>query len=196
MAGSLLALAATTHAAESGLAGAPYWLHATHLAAALAWLGGLTHLCAARFGRASRAGLPQLRAFSRAALPLFLLAMATGVAGLAWRQLQGFSLAYLAILGLKLGAVGGIARAAWRLRGMLPHPGADFNRDYDATLGTEIFLPPRGGFPPGPRSPDSGGRPTAYSQPLAPGMPRRSGQSIPVGALLRLVRALPGPRVL
>lgn len=140
MIGSLLALAATTHAAETGLAGAPYWLHATHLAAALGWLGGLAHLCTARLGRPPHAGLPQLRAFSKAALPLFVLAAATGFAGLVWRQAQGFSLAYLAILGLKLAAVAGVAQAAWRLRKLLRNPEAGFDRHYDGTLGTEIFF--------------------------------------------------------
>jgi putative copper export protein len=140
MAGSLLALAATTHAAEAGLTGAPYWLHAMHLAAALAWLGGLALLCIARFGRSAHAELPQLRAFSRVALPLFLLAVVTGVLGLAWRQTQGFSPAYLAILGLKLAAVAGVAHTAWQLRKLLRRPATDFDRDYDGKLGTEIFF--------------------------------------------------------
>ncbi|MFZ5655441.1 MAG: hypothetical protein ACOY42_13730, partial [Pseudomonadota bacterium] len=139
--GSLLALAASTHAAGSGLGSPRYWLHVLHLAAALTWLGGLAVLCTARFGRARAAGPPQLQAFSRAALPLFLIAVATGIAGVAAQLEYALSAVYLAVLGLKLAAVAGVAAAARRLRLLLRQPAAaDFDVRYDGTLGTEIFF--------------------------------------------------------
>lgn len=76
-----------------------------------------------------------------AALPLFLIAVTTGIVGVAARLEYSLSAVYLAVLGLELAAVAGVATTAWRLRSLLWHPPtADFDVRYDGMLGTEIFF--------------------------------------------------------
>lgn len=139
--GATFALAACGHSGEYGLGAPLYWSGALHLLLALVWAGGLLMIVMGRLGGTWRIEHAGLQAFSRLALPLFLLIMALGVVRLALQYVmeQGLGALYVAIVLLKLGAVAGVVISAARLRRLLGD--AEFQEsEYDVRLSMEIFF--------------------------------------------------------
>jgi hypothetical protein len=139
--GATLALAACGHSGEYGLGAPLYWVGALHLLLALVWAGGLLMIIVGRHGKGWYIEYPGLQAFSGVALPLFLLIMAFGAIRLAlqYGYEEGLGAVYVAMLMLKLAAVGGVIMSAATLRRLLRSPQPD-EQGYDNRLGTEIFF--------------------------------------------------------
>lgn len=139
--GATFALAASGHSGEYGFGAPLYWPGAMHLLLALVWVGGLLMIVVGRLGGGWRIEYTGLQAFSRLALPLFLLMIALGVIRLALQYVveQGLGVVYVAIVVLKLVAMTGVVFSAARLRRLLR--GAEVQeREYDARLSLEIFF--------------------------------------------------------
>lgn len=137
--GAVAALAASSHAGERGWATPQYLLDVVHLSLALTWLGGVAVLAGGRLGKAWRVDDEALQRFSGVALPIFILAVLTGIGrlGLQYVMEQGLATIYLLMLGLKLLAIVGVIICAWQLRGILRREEQDLA--YDNKLGTEVF---------------------------------------------------------
>jgi putative copper export protein len=138
--GAGFALAACGHSGEYGLGASLYWFGALHLLLALTWVGGFCVLLSGRLGEGWRIEYAALHDFSRIALPLFLLIILLGLIrlGLQYDYEDGLGALYVAMLIIKLVAVGGVIAGAASLRKLL-RSGADENA-YDNKLGTEIFF--------------------------------------------------------
>jgi len=139
--GAGFALAACGHSGEYGLGASLYWSGALHLLLALTWIGGFCVLVAGRLGEGWRIEYAALRTFSHIALPLFLLIVLLGLIrlGLQYDYEGGLGALYVAMLALKLIAVGGVVVGATGLRKLLKNADADESA-YDDKLGTEIFF--------------------------------------------------------
>jgi len=139
--GAGFALAACGHSGEYGLGASLYWFGAVHLLMALTWVGGFCVLLAGRLGEKWRIEYAALQTFSRIALPLFAVIVLLGLIRLAlqYEYEDGLGALYVAMLILKLVAVGGVIAGAAGLRRLLQNAHADENA-YDNKLGTEIFF--------------------------------------------------------
>ncbi|MFL9711412.1 CopD family protein [Methylobacillus sp. Pita1] len=135
------ALALASHAGELGMWNWTYWIDLAHMGCALLWLGGMSLMLVLRLADNSWMSLREFSFFSRVALPVFLLALASGAAR-AWLQYAeegGLGWTYAAMLGLKLAAVAAIAACAWQLRRLLRQPGFSMAA-YDNGLTLEFFF--------------------------------------------------------
>lgn len=139
--GATFALAACGHSGEYGFGAPLYWSGALHLLLALIWVGGLLMIVLGRLGGGWRIEYAGLRAFSRLALPLFVMIVALGFIRLALQYVveQGLGVLYVAIVVLKLVAVAGVVFSAARLRRLLRENEVQ-ESEYDARLSMEIFF--------------------------------------------------------
>ncbi|KAF0842944.1 putative copper resistance protein D [Methylovorus glucosotrophus] len=140
LAGLVISLGATAHAAEQGLWTVLFWVDVAHLALALSWLGSLMVLAVNRLGGQAWVGLPALRAYSRFALPVFTGILFTGTLRLALQFAvdKGLAWTYLGVLLIKMLALTGVVLAAARLRGILGQLAPEY-ADYDHYLSHEVF---------------------------------------------------------
>lgn len=120
------ALALASHAGELGMWHWLYWIDLVHMGGALFWLGGMSLMLVLRLAGDSCITARELSFFSRLALPLFLLTIASGMLRLLLQYVEedGLASTYAAMLGLKLAAVAAIAACAWKLRRLLRQPGS------------------------------------------------------------------------
>lgn len=140
IAGMLAAMTFSSHAG-SAFPYATYWIDYIHLASTLTWLGGLSLLIVLKFTQPAVIGVDELKFFSRLALPVFLLALITGVARAAMEYLQSqtFATAYAITLAIKIAMVLIIMAIAFSLRRHLQH--SKFATSvYENKLSTEYFF--------------------------------------------------------
>ncbi|HSI44263.1 MAG TPA: CopD family protein [Methylotenera sp.] len=140
IAGMLAAMTFSSHAG-SDFPYATYWIDYVHLASTLTWLGGLTLLIVLKFTQPAIIGVDEFKFFSRLALPVFLLALITGVARAAMEYLQSqtFATAYAVTLVIKIAMVLIIMAIAFSLRRNLQH-GKFAMSAYENKLSTEYFF--------------------------------------------------------
>jgi putative copper resistance protein D len=139
--GMLMALVFTSHAGEEGLLHATFWVDFVHLLLALSWLGGLTVLITLRLGKKHTIEVNGLQFFSKLALPVFILILASGVMQVILRILQenNLNFGYLAVLTTKLILVVVIMLSAWVLRRHLKQNKID-ETVFDNGLSLEFFF--------------------------------------------------------
>ncbi|WP_334106222.1 CopD family protein [Methylobacillus sp.] len=137
----LFALAWNSHAGENGIGQWIFWVDWLHLSCALLWFGGLSLLVVFRLTRAETTGWRDLQFFSRLALPVFMLALASGVirALLQYGEEQGLGYAYMMMLAIKLVLVAFVMGCAALLRRQLKQPPMS-DIDYDNGVSLEYFL--------------------------------------------------------
>lgn len=140
IAGMLAAMTFSSHAG-SDFPYATYWIDYIHLASTLTWMGGLTLLIVLKFTHPAVIGVDEFKFFSRLALPVFLLALMTGLARAAMEYLQSqtFATAYAVTLVIKIAMVLAIMAIAFTLRRHLQH-GKFVMSVYENKLSTEYFF--------------------------------------------------------
>ena len=141
LAGMLGALVFSSHAGEEGLLRAAFWVDYFHLLFALSWLGGLTVLIALRLSKKSVIQVDGLQFFSRMALPVFILILASGMMQIILRivQEQILNSGYITVLGIKLILVTAIILSAWGLRRHLKRDNLNAAA-FDNGLSLEFFF--------------------------------------------------------
>jgi putative copper resistance protein D len=140
MIGMTVALVFSSHGGEAGIAQAAFWADFFHMLFALFWLGGLSVLIALRLGKRQQIHENGLRFFSRFALPVFFMILASGVLQVLLKsQMEGsLSYAYIAVLSIKLILVIAIMMSAWALRRSLKKPIDEVR--FDNGLSVEYFF--------------------------------------------------------
>jgi putative copper resistance protein D len=137
----LVALSANSHAGEYGFFSAMFWIDLLHLALAMLWSGGVLILLYLQLGIANTSDGSCAGRFSKLALPLFLLLLASGIFRLMMQYETDRSLSelYVGVLLLKLAAIGGVILAAHGLRKQLKS-GSLSDNDFDNGLSIEVFF--------------------------------------------------------
>ena len=137
----LFGLAWNSHAGENGIGQWIFWVDWLHLGCALLWFGGLSLLVVFRLSKTETTGWQDAQFFSRLALPVFMLVLASGVirAWLQYLEEQGLGYAYMLMLAIKLVLVTFVMGCAALLRRQLKEPPLS-DIDYDNGVSLEYFL--------------------------------------------------------
>ena len=137
----LFGLAWNSHAGENGIGQWIFWVDWLHLGCALLWFGGLSLLVVFRLSKTETIGWQDAQFFSRLALPVFMLVLASGVirAWLQYLEEQGLGYAYMLMLAIKLVLVTFVMGCAALLRRQLKEPPLS-DIDYDNGVSLEYFL--------------------------------------------------------
>lgn len=137
----LVSLSANSHAGEYGFFSTMFWIDLLHLALAMLWSGGVLVLIYIRLGGANTSEGSCAERFSKLALPLFLLLLASGIFRLMMQYETDRSLSELYVGGLllKLAAIAGVIWSANGLRKQLKTHHFD-DRDFNNGLSIEVFF--------------------------------------------------------